>query len=259
MSVLEAEKISFTYPNSDRPIFRDITLRVEKGDHIVLLGPNGAGKTTLLNILCGLLTPQSGVIRLNGANMRALSQREVARNIAYVPQRMSVAFNYTVQDYVLLGRTAHMGLFSTPRRQDHERAFAALECMGMTELAQRPMLSLSGGEQQKACIARALAQEPKLIILDEPTSALDFGNQAHVLNMTMELSRKGYAIVMTTHNPDHPLLLHCQTWLMTAGGHITAGSADEIITNRSLSDLYNTSVVVEYLEALGRNICFVKL
>ena len=259
MSVLKADKISFSYPNANKQILSDITLNVEEGDHILLLGPNGAGKTTLLNILCGILPPQSGVVLLNGADIQALSQREIARNIAYVPQNMNVVFNYTVQDYVLLGRTAHMGLFSAPQHQDYERAITALESMGMVSYAQRPMLSLSGGEQQKVCIARALAQDPKLIILDEPTSALDFGNQARVLNMTMELSQSGYAIVMTTHNPDHPLLLHSQTWLMTSEGHITIGSADEIITNRSMSELYNTSVSVEYLDTLGRKACLVKL
>ena len=259
MALLEARGVSFSYGRDLPLILRDVSVSVDQGDTITLLGPNGVGKTTLLNILCGLLRPDSGSVLLDGRDIRTVTAREIALHIAYVPQRLNLMFDYTVLDYVLLGRTAHLSMISMPSERDREIALGALDRLELADYRDRIINNLSGGEQQKVSIARALAQEPRIIILDEPTSALDYGNQAKVLDLVQLLSRDGYAVLMTTHNPDHPLLLGAKTWLLSRGGSLQEEEAERAITNEALTALYGSQVMVADVEALGRKACFIRL
>ncbi len=258
-ALLTAEHVTFAYGAKQRNVLEDVSVQVDEGQIITLLGPNGSGKSTLLNILCGLLRPNQGRVTLRGEDVHKLSAQTVAQSIAYVPQHTNLSFDYTVYDYVLMGRTAHMGLMAAPSRHDRELVEAALEQMELTQYRHRSVREMSGGEQQKASIARALVQEPQLVILDEPTSALDYGNQVRVLQLVNQLRNKGYAVIMTTHNPDHPLLLRSDTWLLDRAAHLSVGTAEESITQETMSALYGNAVYVSHIDDIHRTACIIQL
>ncbi len=255
MPILRSSHVSFHY-SPDRPLLSDISLSIHEGQLLTLLGPNGVGKTTLLNCMCGLIRPISGEILLRDRELSRLSRREIACQIAYVPQKPAVSFDYSVLDFAVMGRTAHLSILDTPSSDDFDKARAALERLEIADLANRPISQLSGGEQQKVCIARALVQEPRLIILDEPTSALDYGNQIRVLQLVRELSKDGYAVVMTSHNPDHCLMLGGDVAILSRNGTLALGPAEEILTEERLKATYGTPIRMLYQPELGRYVCF---
>ena len=254
MAIIECKHVNFSY-DGNRSILQDVSMSVEKGQLVTLLGPNGVGKSTLLNCITGLLRPQSGSITLDGRDLFRMPRRAVARQIAYVPQKNDVPFDYQVREFVVMGRTAHMGLLSVPTAKDYARVDEALERLGITHLAQRPINELSGGEQQKACIARALVQEPKVVILDEPTAALDYGNQIKVLHLIKELLGLGFSVIQTTHNPDHCLMLGGYVAILDRQGCLQMGPVDAILTEERLSEVYETPLRLVPLEGLGRATC----
>jgi iron complex transport system ATP-binding protein len=166
---------------SDRVVGRGLDVKLEQGEVLALLGPNGGGKTTLLKTLLGILKPRDGEVAIDGRTLGAISVRERARLIAYVPQVHMPTFAFTVESVVLMGRPAHGNLFSRPSANDRAVAARMLEQFGIAHLATRPYTMISGGERQLVLLARALAQEPRFVVLDEPTASLDFGNQGKVM------------------------------------------------------------------------------
>lgn len=252
--IIDVKKISFSYRESKK-ILKDIDFQIHSGQLVSLLGPNGVGKSTLLNCICGLLNPSSGTIQLCGQDISKVSRKNIAQTIAYVPQKTTVSFDYSVRDFVVMGRTAHMSILAKPTKEDYENAENALKELSILDLADRAISELSGGEQQKACIARALVQTPKLIVLDEPTSALDFGNQLKVLKLIKHLSETGYAILLTTHNPDHCMMLGGDVAILDKSGSLECGNYSEILTEKRLSDAYNTDLKLVYVEELNRVTC----
>ena len=257
--ILTANNITFAYNKKGPVILQDVSVRVGMGDVVALLGPNGSGKSTLLNLLCGLLRPGKGEVLLHGRSISSYSPQQIAQTIAYVPQRVNLSFDYNVFDFVLMGRTAHTGMLSAPGKEDFRLTEEALERMELTPFRRRSIRELSGGEQQKACIARALTQQPKLIVLDEPTSALDYGNQVKVLRLIAQLRDDGYAVLMTTHVPDHPLLLDCSTWILGRDGRLQCATAKESITAETMNRLYGSEVTVSYVEAIDHLACLIHL
>lgn len=253
-SIIISKNICFGYPNS-RTLFSDISISIGDGDLITLLGPNGVGKSTFLNCICGLLKPQNGKVYLMNKDITRMGRNEIAKYIAYVPQKVEIFFDFTVKEFVVMGRTAHLGILSLPNKSDYEQVNDALYKLGILDLAERSMTELSGGEQQKVCIARAIVQKPKLIILDEPTSALDFGNQIKVLKLVKELSQTGYAILMTTHNPDHCLMLCENVAIIDENGKMELGQYNNILTEKRLTSIYKTKVKIMYSEEIGRWLC----
>ena len=195
---------------------------------------------------------------LDGRDIREMTVREISRVIGYVPQNIQNNFDYTVYEYVLMGRVAHKRLLEYPDRDDREAANEAIDTMGLGHLANRSFNRLSGGEQQQACIARALAQNPELIIMDEPTSALDFDNQVKVLKLAKNLSRMGYAVLMTTHNPEHALLLDSEAWMLDHDGKLSYGSSRELVNTEALSNLYSVDVRVSRLDDSCRKVCYIE-
>ena len=179
--IYEIKNLTFSYPGTDRKILDNISLSLKKGEIMCILGPNGAGKTTLLNCMAGLLAPGEGEIILCCRNINEMSGKEIAAAAGYVPQLHTPAFDYTVADFVLMGSAPRVGMFAKPKEAEASRAKEAMKQMGIDHLADRSYMEISGGERQQALIARAIVQEPEVILFDEPTAHLDYGNQHRVL------------------------------------------------------------------------------
>jgi iron complex transport system ATP-binding protein len=190
---LELRGLAFGYPG--RPIGRDVECRVAQGEVLCLLGPNGSGKTTLSRTILGLLAPRAGTVAVDGATTQGWSPRRRGRVFGYVPQAQPAAFAFTVRDLVLMGRTPHLGLFAAPGPRDRALADAALATLGIEGLAGRSCGELSGGERQLSLVARAIAQEARILVLDEPTANLDLGNQVRVLSALRALAARGLAVL----------------------------------------------------------------
>ncbi|HEU5319629.1 MAG TPA: ABC transporter ATP-binding protein, partial [Methylomirabilota bacterium] len=187
--VLAAHGLGFGYRG--KPVGRDVDLEVRAGEVLCLLGPNGSGKTTLFKTMLGLLAPQAGEVRLGGRPIAALARDKIARSVAYVPQAHAAHFPFRVADMVVMGRTAHLGPFASPSREDHAKARAALDALGIADLAETEYTRISGGQRQLVLVARALAQDAPAIVMDEPTASLDFGNQVGVLSEVRRLAARG--------------------------------------------------------------------
>ena len=225
----------------------DLDLEIHAGQILSLLGPNGVGKTTLFKTLLGFLPLLAGQLLIAGRALTDWQRPALAQVIGYVPQAHNPPFPYRVRQVVVMGRTAHLGLFGAPSRRDHALADAALAELGITALADRIYTQLSGGEQQLVLIARALVQQPRLLLLDEPTASLDFGNQVRVLEQILALARRGIAIVMTTHAPDHALWCHhhvagARVALLRRHQAALLGPAPEVLTAAQLGQAYGVSV-----------------
>lgn len=261
--MLHIHQLKYRYPGRQEPLLENVSLRLGQGALLTILGANGAGKSTLLNCMAGLIRPQSGSITLNGRDLSTLSAREIAATIAYVSQHAPQTYQYSVLDYVLLGRAAKIGVFGRPGRHDYELAEQALARLGIAHFAGKNYTRLSGGEKQLVNIAKALAQEPQLILFDEPTAALDYGNVFRTLSLVAALAEQGYTVVMTSHNPDHPMLLASrlpasQVALLNRQGSLHSGSAEDIITEAALADLYHTDLCLADVPQLRRKICAIR-
>ena len=252
---LAASALSFGYPG--RVVGRGLELSLERGEVLCVLGPNGAGKTTLFRTLLGLIPALGGQVRVGGKDLDTLPRAAVAREMAYVPQASAGGFDFTLQETVEMGRSAHLGALAGPRRHDRDVAAAALERLGIGALADRVLSEVSGGERQLALIARALATEAKTVVLDEPTASLDFGNQARVLGEIARLRDAGIAILLCTHDPDHAFQVADRTLLLQRGQAQAQGSSAEILTAPNLSRLYGVTVHVTEVEtpAGRRRVC----
>jgi len=253
--IIEVQNVNFAYEKNGRQILNDINLTLNEGQVMSILGPNGAGKSTLLNCIATLNEVDSGNIKLCGKDVTKMKPREVASILSYVPQNHTPAFSYTVFNFVLMGRAPKVGMFEKPKTEDFEVVAKVLEEVGIAELADKPYTEISGGERQQATIARALVQEPKAILFDEPTAHLDFGNQIKTLRTIKSLAEKGYAIIITTHNPDHAIMLGGTTAILDKKGHLEVGPTEEIITEERLKSVYDTKLKLSYFDEAGRYVC----
>jgi iron complex transport system ATP-binding protein len=237
---IAAEKLAFGYRG--HAVGRDVTLALASGEVLALLGPNGGGKTTLIKTMLGLVPPQGGEVTLDGRPLTGFSIPERARLIGYVPQAHHGTFAFTAFEVVLMGRTAHGGLFARPSAQDRAVATAMLERMGIAHLAERPTTMISGGERQLVLIARALAQEPRFVVLDEPTASLDFGNQGKVMRQIRQLVADGLGILFTTHDPNQALGYADRVALLRDGGMTAEGPVAAVLSEERLAALYEAPV-----------------
>jgi iron complex transport system ATP-binding protein len=240
--MLEVADLSFGFPG--RTVGHDVSFKLAPGEVMCVLGPNGGGKTTLFRTVLGLLGPHSGQVKLENDNLNELSRPQIARRVGYVPQGHTGYFAFTVREFVLMGRTAHLGAFASPGKHDLSVAERVLESLGIAQLAGKPVTEISGGERQLALVARALAQEPKLLVLDEPTASLDFGNQVRVLERISALARSGIAILFSSHEPDHAFLCAQRALLLGEGRVLELGAPREVIRPDTLQRLYQVSVQV---------------
>ncbi|MDD3920597.1 MAG: ABC transporter ATP-binding protein [Eubacteriales bacterium] len=252
--IYDVNNLCFSYL-PEREVLKNITLTLEEGEILTILGPNGAGKSTLLRCMLNLLTPQNGSVLLCDKSIKSMKPRETAALVSYVQQTQHTTFAYSVLDYVLMGRAPMLGMFEKPKKADHEAAYRALEEMGISHLADKPCTQISGGERQQAMIARAIVQTPKAILFDEPTAHLDSGNQLRTLRIIKKLSQAGYALIVTTHNPDHAILLGGSAAILNRNGRLIKGPTDEIITQENLCDVYDADLRLRYLPEEERIVC----
>jgi iron complex transport system ATP-binding protein len=232
-----------------KPILKDLSLDLDSGKMLCVLGQNGIGKTTFLNCLTGVLKWQSGCVSLDGRVIDGISKEP---DVAYVPQVHSVSFPYSALDMVCMGRTKHMSFFATPSKIDKEIAMACLELMGISHLASHTCSKMSGGQLQLVYIARALAGEPKLIILDEPETHLDFKNQDLIIKTIRKLvSDKNISCIMNTHSPVHALQVSDCTLLLGRKGRYEYGKTSEILTENNINHYFDVNTKIVDLNPLG--------
>lgn len=253
--IYSVRNICFQYPGSNKRILKNASLELNKGEILSVLGPNGAGKTTLLNCMAGLFVPQSGEIFLEGRNMKDMKPSETASIVGYVPQIHVPAFNYTVLDFIMMGRAPKLSVLQRPSDEDMQICYDVMDEMGITKLAGKSYMEISGGERQQTLIARAIVQNPEVILFDEPTAHLDYGNQQKVLSLILKMAERGFAVVITTHNPDHALLLGNRTAIVSRKGNILSGQTEEIITEENLMEIYSMPARLIYIPELGRTAC----
>lgn len=253
--MLRAENIQFRY-KMGKSVLEDVSFEVKEGEVMCLLGPNGTGKTTSLRCLLGLLKPAKGKFLWKECDMSSLTAQKRAKLMAYVPQASALTFPYEVKEVVLMGRVAHLPPGSSPGQKDRICAWEALESLGIEHMANHVFQQLSGGEKQMVLIARALAQQSQLLILDEPTASLDFANQVRALQTVRDLSRRGYAVLMTSHSPDHAFLTSNNVVLMRDGRVYDSGDPERVITKENLSRLYGTQAEIYQtpVSSAGKNV-----
>jgi len=254
MVQLTGHNLFYSY-TSDRMILKDISFRFRSGEIVSILGPNGAGKTTFLNCLANLVPLDKGEIFIDDKNIKKIPPREVAKVIGYVPQIIVPSFDFSVLEYVVTGCAPHMGTLSRPRQEHYDIAMEAIKRMGIEKLTNRSYSQISGGERQQVSIARALAQRPAFILMDEPTAHLDYGNQIKVLKTVRSLKEEGYGVILTTHNPDHALLLQDQVAILDQNGVLATGLSTDVLNEKDLTALYGTELKLFYEEKLGRSVC----
>ena len=237
---LRVQNLSFSY--GKRPVLEDVSFEVQAGELLAILGPNGVGKTTLFRCVMGLLKGYSGNILADGADLAALSPRARAHLVAAIPQAHPLSFRYSAFDMVLMGASHTLSPFAVPGEKERAAARAAMGRVKIDRLADRPFDQLSGGEQQLVFIARALCQQAKILLMDEPTASLDYGNRLHVLEVARELAREGYAVLLSTHDPQHALWFADRALALQQGRVLALGRPREVITAPLLETLYGRAM-----------------
>ena len=227
---------------------RELSLEVSNDEWVMLIGPNGAGKTSVLRALCGLL-PFDGAARVDGRDVGTFGRRELARLMAFVPQNPATPSELTVAEYVLLGRTPHLGYLGVDGRRDRKAVAHALERLDLLPFAERGLGSLSGGELQRAVLARALAQEAPILLLDEPTTSLDLGRQQQALELIDSLRRDGLTVLSTMHDLTLAGQYADRLILLDRGALAVEGTPSEVLSAANLAAYYGSSVRIVSDEA----------
>jgi len=236
--LMEARVVHFAYGGSVLAV-RGLSLTVAAQSMTALIGANGSGKSTLIRLLAGLLEPSSGTILLNGKPLAAWEGRARARQIAYVPQTMMLAFPFPAIDVVLSGRAPHMGAFRLEGAADRAKAMESLETVGAAHLAARCVTELSGGERQMVILARALAQEPKLLLLDEPSAALDLKHRAALIRTLARLrAERGLSVVMVTHDLQLTSAAFDRIVALRCGEISAEGPPADVLVRERLSEIF---------------------
>lgn len=241
-AILDVAGLTFGYRKNEA-VLRDVSFTVEQGRFLCILGPNGSGKTTLFRCLLRSLRPQAGQIRLWGRDLRLYTAKALARLVGYVPQFPESTFAFTVRELVLMGRYAYTGALGLASREDAAVADAMMARTGTTEFAQRCLHELSGGQAQRVMIARALAQEPKLLLLDEPTSHLDMGHQLKIYELLRELAHEsGMTVICVSHDVNLAGQFADELLLMDQGIIAGKGACAAILTKEVLEKMYQVEV-----------------
>jgi len=249
-SILTIDSLSYRYDPAQPIVVKEVSFTITSGTVTAILGPNGAGKSTLMNLLLGLQKPESGNIHLEDLPLNKYSRRELSQWMGLVPQSEYIPFEYSVLEFVLLGRAPYLGPLDLPGEKDVEIARSALEQVGITHLKNRPIPALSGGELQLVLIARALAQQPRILLLDEPTSHLDLANRNTILRILGQLRASGVTVIFTTHDPEAASLIADHLVLMRSSQVVFTGDMESTFTTEKLTHTYGIPVEVIEIEGV---------
>jgi iron complex transport system ATP-binding protein len=247
--VLALRNLQFSYRRHQ--ILTGVSFSVDHGEIVSLLGANGAGKSSLLRIALGLIKPPQGDVLIGGVSIKCLTHRQIAQQLAYVPQSHTAPFPFEVQDVVGLGRLAESGLFRGQGEADCQAVEGALERLKISHLAHRRYTEISGGERQLTLMARAIAQGARILVLDEPATGLDFGHQIHLLQQLSQLASQGYGILMTTHHPGHALAISSRVVLLKDGAVLKDGPPKLTVTPEAILELYGVNIKELAWQGLG--------
>ena len=248
-NAFEFRGVEFGYKRE--PTVRDLSFEVKPGEFVGIIGPNGSGKSTLLRLMSGVLRVWSGDVTIEGRALRSYRRRELSRLVAVVPQETKIDFPFSVMEVVLFGRTPHLGGFAFEGESDLAAARRAMQRTNVAHLAHRPITELSGGERQRVILARALAQEPRHLLLDEPAAFLDIRHEVETYDLLRDLQRDGMTIVTVLHDLNLAAL-YCDRLLLLREGRIfRQGTPQEVMTYGTLTEVYGTEVYVFMNEVTG--------
>ena len=252
MERLSLRGVTAGYAVGPKNELRDVDLTLHAGELVCVLGPNGAGKTTLVRVASGLLVPSAGEVRLLGSGLGSLARAEIARGLAVVEQQQELAMGFTVREVVTMGRAPHQGPWMRPSERDEASIQAALERCDLVALATRPAHALSGGEQKRVGIARALAQEPKVMLLDEPGAFLDVRHQLDLYELlASEVKERQLACLIVMHDLNVAAQFADRIVLMKDGRIVAAGGVDEVMTWKTLKETFDTDLYCGVNELTG--------
>jgi iron complex transport system ATP-binding protein len=241
---LSIHGLNCAYPGTT--VLRDVNLAVDRREFFIVIGPNGSGKTTLIKAIARLLPASGGEIRIGGRPLNRLGRRELARRLAYVPQNAAEDTPFSVEDLVLMGRAPYLGVLGLQGERDLAIARQAIEFTGLGQLADRPVSRLSGGERQRSHIARAICQQPELILLDEPTASLDLAHQIRVMELMADLkSRNATTVVMVSHDINLAAMFADRLLLLVDGRVAACGPPDQVIEEKILETAYGCRIRVD--------------
>ncbi len=241
---LAVENISYAF--GTQSVLKQLSFSVQQSDVFIIIGPNGAGKTTLIKLMVGILKIQTGQIEILQAPLGRYTQKRLAKVSAYVPQGLPVGFPFTVEETVLLGRAPHQKVLGLASQNDLDIAQHAMAFTEVAHLARRKLDQLSGGEQQRVLIARALCQQPQVMLLDEPTAFLDLSHQIRIMDLMEKLkTERGVTVVMVSHDVNLAAMYGDQLLLLKAGEIVCMGSPQEVLNFKTLEETYDCKLLVD--------------
>ena len=250
---IKIEDLRFSYGSHE--VLKGISFDAEYGDFISVLGPNGVGKSTLFRCMLGLQEPSGGTVTVDGRDISGMTAAELARAMAYIPQSHNPVFNYSVLDMVLMGTTSQLSRFASPGKAQMKMAEAALARMGISYLRDRGFSHISGGERQLVLLARAIAQQAKILVMDEPSANLDFGNKLRVMKTVKGLTEDGYTVIQSTHDPDQAYLYSDKILALHGGTVLAFGQPRHVMNEELISKLYNVDVEVCSMQDDAVRVC----
>jgi iron complex transport system ATP-binding protein len=241
---VELNHLSYAYGSA--PVIRDVSINIPQGRFTIIIGPNGSGKTTLLKLIAGLEPAARGTIALMGRDLASYPRRVLARTLAIVPQLASEDFPFSVKDVVLMGRAPHTGILGFEGRADIDTALEAMAVTGVAKMAGRRIGELSGGERQRVFIARALCQQPKILLLDEPTAALDLTHQVRIMDIMADLAETtGLTVIMVSHDINLAAMYAEEMLLLSRGKIVAAGDPEAVLKKEILQETYSCRIHVD--------------
>ena len=241
---LTLQHLSLSY--GSQKVLNDVSVAVNEGEFFIIIGPNGSGKTTLLKAACGAVRPQQGEVQVLGHPLQSYSGRALARIVAMVPQAAPADIPFTVAEVVLMGRSPHLPWLGLERQKDRETAQRAMHFTHVEHLAGRRLDQLSAGERQRVLIARAICQQPRLLVLDEPTSALDLAHQVQIMDLLEQLRNdEGTTVIMVSHDLNLAALYADRLLLMKQGNVVSLGEPARVLTFDTLEQAYGCVLLVD--------------